>query len=1032
MNTLHAIFDWLSAASFRASLLTIAVFLLQAALRRHLTARMRYALWLPVLIVLLMPVFPQSRWSVETVFAKPPQPVQITSVPIDFSPGAPPVDHSPPLPQPEPIDWQRIFIMAWLTGASGILLFGSISFIITLRRFKRSRHPVSDELTITLAQTAREVRLRRVPCVWIASAIHSPAVTGLLRPVLLLPSGFDRDFTADEKRLILQHELMHLKRGDLPLNTLLCVLMALHWFNPLLWLAFFKARADRETACDAQVLRNATQQRRSEYGHALLKVEAAFAPLRLSLGFVGMLQRGATLRARIRAITTPSRTRPLTGLFVVLCISGMTFLGITRAENATSEEKPDLLVGIEIKIVHFNKPTDWNFGGRLLIKNTDSFASQSLSRTELMKLMRELALRKDEALTSYPRMVTTNGTEVIIRSVVNQPFEEAKGKVAYMPVGFVLKLTPTLEGGRVVMPTHISESNIVTHEPLVVSSRLFQSTLEADEGFSHIVGTWEDGKAQSRRPVLYIVTPTRIQVSDVGLAEMSGMLFGEALKEADELRRASPKAYEMSKKALGEVLQLLATDAGIHFTNLPEDHPSSKKLITFSIRASPFKVLETMCEANGLKLGFDQGLWQVHPSVIETKLQTIVLPRVQFRGASIEEAVEYLHAKSREFDTLDKTGVQFILRPGVTKTGRISLDLKDVPLIEALRYCTELAGLTYKVEPYAVVIGAAKAEVPAKLEMTAKSDAKATVTTRASKIILPNVEFRDATLVEAIEFIRAKSREHDPDKKGVNILIKGDGSGAKITLSLKNVPVSEALRYCAELSDHKLTSDAQSFLLTPVSEASPEKDDQAATPPARPAEEAAAAQAAALRNAPKQRYEFTKAKLGDVLRLLATDAGINLFALADDNPVNQRLMTYAIHSSPFSVLETLCKANGLVLVLDQDRWFIRAADDLEQIGKSYVLPQTQTSVETVADDPRQVAIGYPIPQTKASVDTILKDIGSILAGGETKPVAGNPQPSVQFKKEQNSVYVKATRLQHTWVSGYLQALGSSAQSRNTK
>ena len=103
MNTLHTIFDWLIAASFRASLLTIAVFLLQAALRRHLTARMRYALWLPVLIVLLMPVFPQSRWSVETLFAEPPptQQLQITPAPIVFSPATIPVNDSPPSPAPD-------------------------------------------------------------------------------------------------------------------------------------------------------------------------------------------------------------------------------------------------------------------------------------------------------------------------------------------------------------------------------------------------------------------------------------------------------------------------------------------------------------------------------------------------------------------------------------------------------------------------------------------------------------------------------------------------------------------------------------------------------------------------------------------------------------------------------------------------------------------------------------------------------------------------------------------------------------------
>lgn len=972
MNTLHAIFDWLSAASFRASLLTIAVFLLQAALRRHLTARMRYALWLPVLIVLLMPVFPPSRWSVETVFAKPPQPVQITSAPIDFSPGAPPVDHSPPLPQPEPIDWQHLFIMAWLTGASGLLLFGSISFIITLRQIKRSRHPISDELTDTLAQIAREVSLRRVPRVWIASAIHSPAVTGFLRPTLLLPALFDRSFTPSEARLVLKHELMHLKRHDLPLNAVLCVLIALHWFNPLLWLAFFKARLDREAACDAQVLQNDSTDRRREYGHTLLKIETAFCPSGLSLGFVGIFQRGAALRSRIHSIATHKRPHALMRAIFIICVTGMTFLGITRAQQPPPPKEDAPLIAIEIKIIEFKQATDWDFGGRLPSEEDFPMNISLLSPAELNELLRE-QIRKDGVnITSYPRMVTLSDKEVLIKSVVNHPYKGKDGQIAHLPIGLVLKLKPTLRDQTINLGIDLTDSELI--DPVTgtaiaeikvdhptARSRIYKTLHETRDGQSSVIAGWDDGKPQSKRPRLYVITPHVIKPEEGGLpGEIS--LVGDSEKT---------------------------------------DNPASKPVD-------------------------DPAL------AITTKLQTILLPRVQFRGVSIEQALEFLRVKSREFDTLDKTGVQFILRPGVTKAGRISLDLKDVPLIEALRYCTELAGLTYKVEPYAVVIGAAKAEVPAKPEMTAKSDAKATDATRANKISLPRVEFRDATLVEAIEFIRATSREHDPDKKGVNILIKGDGSGAKITLSLKNVPVSEALRYCAELSDHKLTSDAQSFLLTPVSEASPEKDDQAATPPARPAEEAAAAQATALRKAPKQRYEFTKAKLGDVLRFLATDAGINLFALADDNPVNQRLVTYGIHSSPFSVLETLCKANGLMLVLDQDRWFIRAVDDPEQIGKSYVLPQTQTSVETVADDPRQVAIGYPIPQTKASVDTILKDIGSILAGGETKPVAGNPQPSVQFKKEQNSVYVKASRLQHTWVSGYLQALGSSAQSRNTK
>ena len=50
-----------------------------------------------------------------------------------------------------------------------------------------------------------------------------------------------------ELQFVLRHELTHIKRGDLPLNALLCVLLSLHWFNPLLWFAFFKARLDRES-----------------------------------------------------------------------------------------------------------------------------------------------------------------------------------------------------------------------------------------------------------------------------------------------------------------------------------------------------------------------------------------------------------------------------------------------------------------------------------------------------------------------------------------------------------------------------------------------------------------------------------------------------------------------------------------------------------------------------------------------------------------------------------------------------------------
>lgn len=91
------------------------------------------------------------------------------------------------------------------------------------------------------------------------------------------------------------------------------------------------------------------------------------------------------------------------------------------------------------------------------------------------------------------------------------------------------------------------------------------------------------------------------------------------------------------------------------------------------------------------------------------KMQRIIFPTVQFQGASVEEAIEFLRIKSKELDRVErdpaKKGINIILKAGATpSTAQISLDLHDVPMVEALRYITELAGMKYKVEPYAVVV----------------------------------------------------------------------------------------------------------------------------------------------------------------------------------------------------------------------------------------------------------------------------------------------------------------------------------------
>lgn len=91
------------------------------------------------------------------------------------------------------------------------------------------------------------------------------------------------------------------------------------------------------------------------------------------------------------------------------------------------------------------------------------------------------------------------------------------------------------------------------------------------------------------------------------------------------------------------------------------------------------------------------------------KMEKIIFPQVQFKGATVEEAVEFLRIKSRDYDTVErnpaKKGVNLLMKPGMAPTtSLINLDLKDVSMSEALKKITELGRVKYKIEEFAVVV----------------------------------------------------------------------------------------------------------------------------------------------------------------------------------------------------------------------------------------------------------------------------------------------------------------------------------------
>lgn len=199
------------------------------------------------------------------------------------------------------------------------------------------------------------------------------------------------------------------------------------------------------------------------------------------------------------------------------------------------------------------------------------------------------------------------------------------------------------------------------------------------------------------------------------------------------------------------------------------------------------------------------------------KAEKIILPKIEFVDVTVKEAVDFFIAKSRALDP-KKTGVNIVLKLPATDTTKLSLSLEDVPLSEALKYLAGLANLKLVASPDAILLKPVEGQ--AVLAEPAAGTPEAALLKRARSIVLPSVQFKDVTVTECVDFLRAKSRDLDPQKKPVNIVMMPSKTSGdvEITLNLTNVSVLEILHYVADLSGLKLEVNASAFALHPRAE----------------------------------------------------------------------------------------------------------------------------------------------------------------------------------------------------------------------
>lgn len=240
--------------SWQSALIALAVIIVRFFLKKRASKRSICLLWLLVALRLLLPasLLPESPVSLQQPESPPAQVYHDLRQQQETYLSAPP-EQRPAMVQT--VAAQRFALLdqlpaIWLGGVGCMLLYMAVSLLRLRWRLRRARHVEGNVYRCTEWST--------------------PFVLGVIAPRIYVPETVsEQDFSQ-----VLAHEKCHIRRWDHVFKPLAFLLLAVHWFDPVLWVAYALLGRDMESACDEMALKNATPAQRAAYSRALVACAA--------------------------------------------------------------------------------------------------------------------------------------------------------------------------------------------------------------------------------------------------------------------------------------------------------------------------------------------------------------------------------------------------------------------------------------------------------------------------------------------------------------------------------------------------------------------------------------------------------------------------------------------------------------------------------------------------------------------------------------------------------------------------------------
>lgn len=250
--------------------------------------------------------------------------------------------------------------MIWFFGVVLISSFFIVSYFKCTNEFKTSL-PINKNAFIL--NWKKHLKINRNLKIMVSDKILSPLSYGILKPVILLPKNID---WSNETNLnyVLEHELTHIKRFDGVLKIVLSAVLALHWFNPFVWIMYILSERDIELYCDETVVKKFGTPSRSAYAKSLISFEEIKSrPISILNHYTKN-----SIEERIVAIMKFKKTSLLGTVFALTLVASTATVFATTASN-NSIPAAKILSSSSIPTATISQPAENTYPHREILKN---------------------------------------------------------------------------------------------------------------------------------------------------------------------------------------------------------------------------------------------------------------------------------------------------------------------------------------------------------------------------------------------------------------------------------------------------------------------------------------------------------------------------------------------------------------------------------------------------------------------------------------------------------------------------------------